>query len=85
VALRGFANVVIASGAADVPLMESLLFFFAFEPPTAPPTTAPITNKMMTAIVIIPLRLFQNEGAGVGAGDTEVDFSLWPASISVAE
>jgi hypothetical protein len=58
-----------------------LLLLFLTVPPTAPPTTAPMTMRAMRTTVITPLRLRQKDVRGSGAGRVcagEVNFSPEP-------
>lgn len=60
-----------------------LLLLFLTVPPTAPPTTAPMTMRTMRTMAIIPLRLRQNDVRDSGAGRVyagEVNFSPEPVS-----
>ena len=74
----------------DVELLEEggagRLLLFLCVPPTAPPITPPTTRITMTKMVIIPLRVRQNDWAGF-LGNVEVvggNFSCEPFSTSVS-
>jgi len=59
-----------------VPVVSTFLVFLIV-PPTAPPTTAPMTMRTMAKMVMMPLRVRQKDVRGfVGAYTGEPSFSL---------
>ena len=73
---------VILTTVTDRPDSDGLLLFLIV-PPTAPPTTAPMTMRTATTMAMMPLRLRQKDVWEVGAAGVdpaEPSFSPEPAS-----
>lgn len=65
--LVGDAEVAVALALAEGLAATLLLLPLVTVPPTAPPTTAPMTTRTTRTMVMMPLRVRQNDVCGLGA------------------